>query len=63
MLGMAGGTVIALLVGSGVLLRDLVSMALVAGIALIFLLVALGACLVPARRASQVDPMKALKAD
>jgi len=63
LLGMAGGTIIALLVGSGVLLGDVVSMVLVAGIALIFLLVALGACLVPAQRASQVDPMKALKAD
>jgi predicted permease len=63
LLGMTGGTVIALLVGSGVLLGDVVSMALVAGIALIFLLVALAACLVPARRASQIDPMKALKTD
>ena len=63
LLGMAGGTAIALLVGSGALLGDAVSMALVAGIALIFLLVAFGACLVPARRASRVDPIKALKTE
>jgi predicted lysophospholipase L1 biosynthesis ABC-type transport system permease subunit len=63
LLGIGGGTAIALLVGSGVLLGDVLSMALVAGIVLIFLMVALGACLVPARRASQVDPMKALKTE
>jgi hypothetical protein len=61
--GMAGGAVIALLVGSGVLLRDGASAAVVAGIVFVFLLVALGASIVPARRASQVDPIRALKTE
>jgi hypothetical protein len=61
LLGAAGGLAIALLVDSSPLAGDLASLSLMTGVTAVFLVVALAACLVPARRASRTDPATALK--
>ncbi len=62
-LGLAGGAIIALLIDPDALTRPLGEGLLVAGVAAGFIVVALAASYLPARRAGQIDPNVTLRAE
>jgi len=59
--GLAGGWIVAFAIDRDVLRTDAIDPVVFAGVPLLLLLVAAGACWLPARRASRIDPNLALR--